>query len=384
MPEDPSIRKEKEIKIALVAGEKSGDQLGASLIESLRNDFPYAKFLGVGGPLMKKQGLESFFEMDKISVMGLIDPLLKLPELLTLRKKLKKNLTREKPDIFVGIDSPDFNLNLAKYLKHKLNIKTVQYVGPSIWAWRKNRIRTIEQSVNKVLTLFPFESSAYQDSSVSVTYVGHPLAYKFSPSLRKKDYKLKYGISENKKIIALLPGSRKGEVKRVAKVMIDFAKKVQELHKEYKFLMPLAKKDHRELIGDISEIDWIEFSYENAQAVLSYADLAIVTSGTASLEALLLRTPCIVVYKTSWISYILIKPLLNISYFSLPNLLANKPLVPELLQNEVTSEALFKTFTKFTKEDTKLCLKEFDSIHKILKGGGSEKASKAILDLLKC
>ena len=223
-------KKTRKIKIALVAGEDSGDQLGASLIRNLKEIFPLASFIGVGGSKMNDEGLDSFFDMRKISVMGLIEPLMHISELLSLRKELKNYLSKEAPDIFIGIDSPDFNLSISRHLKLQ-GITTVQYVSPSVWAWRKGRIRTIEKSVDKVLTLFPFENLAYENSSVEVSFVGHPLAHKISMDLNKEEIrKNKFHLNKGK-MVALLPGSRKSEVSKMAEVILNTAKLIKDVDK---------------------------------------------------------------------------------------------------------------------------------------------------------
>ena len=240
MSSNVDSKENKKIKIALVAGEESGDQLGASLIKDLKSIFPSSSFIGVGGRRMQQEGLDSFFEMRKISVMGIIEPLLKISELLTLRKKLKEYLSAEAPDIFIGIDSPDFNLAISRHLKMQ-KIKTVQYVSPSIWAWRKGRIKTIEKSVDKVLTLFPFELLAYSESSVEASFVGHPLAHKIPRVLNKESIRnTKFHLNEGKKMIALLPGSRKSEVKMIGEVLLKTAKLIKDLEEDVCFFMPLA------------------------------------------------------------------------------------------------------------------------------------------------
>ena len=351
MSSDVLREKPKSLKIALVAGEKSGDELGGPLIKALKKDLPNIELIGVGGPAMIEQGLVSFFELEKISVMGIIEPLVKFPELLSLRKNLKKFFLREKPDIFIGIDSPDFNLPIARYLKEKLELKTAQYVSPSVWAWRKGRIKLIERSIDKLFTLFPFEKEAYRHSSVEVIYVGHPLAERFNPLPSKHTLRKKYGIGEKQTVVALLPGSRKSEVKAMGKIFVEAANMIRVSNDSIRFFLPLVSREHRELISDSSSLDWIEFSYGNSQEILSIADFGILTSGTASLESVLLRTPCVVAYKTHWLTYRVIKPLLTIPYISLPNLLTNKDLIPELLQNEVTPQNIFQAFVDLQKKN---------------------------------
>lgn len=374
-------KENKEIKIALVAGEESGDQLGASLIKDLKRIFPSSSFIGVGGRKMQEEGLNSFFEMKKISVMGILEPLMKISELLNLRKELKEYLSVEAPDIFIGIDSPDFNLSVSKHLKRQ-EIKTVQYVSPSIWAWRKGRIKTIEKSVDRVLTLFPFELLAYSESPVEASFVGHPLAHKIPIDLNKVELRNKKFHLNKEKMIALLPGSRKSEVKMIGEILLKTASLIKDSDEDTKFFMPLADIRHKELIPNWEDYPWVTFSEKNAQDVLSASHLGIVTSGTASLEAALFKTPVIVVYKTSWITYLLVKPLLRIKQFSLPNLLAGSAILPELLQYEVTDKNLFKAYKDLKNNNSNNLLAAFEKIHSELKADGPDTAAKVIADMI--
>jgi len=374
-------KENKEFKIALVAGEESGDLLGASLIKDLKIIFPSSSFIGVGGRKMQEEGLDSFFDMKKISVMGILEPLMKISELLNLRKELKEYLSVEAPDIFIGIDSPDFNLSISKHLKRQ-EIKTVQYVSPSIWAWRKGRIKTIEKSVDKVLTLFPFELLAYSGSSVEASFVGHPLAHKIPIDLNKAELRNKKFHLNKEKMIALLPGSRKSEVKMIGEILLKTANLIKDSDEDTKFFMPLADIRHKELIPNWEDYPWVTFSEKNAQDVLSASNLGIVTSGTASLEAALFKTPVIVVYKTSWITYFLVKPLLRIKQFSLPNLLAGSAILPELLQYEVTDKNLFKAYKDIKNSSGNNLLATFEKIHSELKADGPDTAAKVIAEMI--
>jgi lipid-A-disaccharide synthase len=331
---------------------------------------------------MKSKGLTSFFDIKEIAVMGIVEPLLRLRKILNLRKNFKKFLLDQKPDLYIGIDSPDFNLPIARYLKKQLGIKTIQYVSPSVWAWRKGRIKTMESSIDLVFTLFPFEGEAYADSSIRVSYIGHPLSYKF-PIEGKKPFSEDRVLSKNNnKVIALLPGSRNSEVSLLGNEMLRAAKLIKNDLPEARFLMPLSSSDHKELLEEGGDKGIVEFSYGNSQEVLKSADLAIITSGTATLEALLMQTPCVTVYKTGWLSFKIIKPLLNIKYFSLPNLLANKGLLPELLQDEVTPENIHTTFMSLFRQDKEKYLQEFKKIHTSLMAGGSDLAAKEIKEML--
>jgi lipid-A-disaccharide synthase len=377
-----NIDKDIPIKIALVVGEQSGDELGGPLIDSIRKQFPEAEFIGLGGDSMKRRGLASFFDIKEIAVMGIVEPLLRLRKILNLRKNFKKFLIDQKPDLYIGIDSPDFNLPIAKYLKKQLGIKTIQYVSPSVWAWRKGRIKTMESSVDRVFTLFPFESEVYTDSSLEVSYIGHPLSYKLPIEAKETSLEDRTLLENNNKVIALLPGSRNSEISLLGNEMLKAAKLIKSDLPDARFLMPLSSPDHKALLEQNQDTGIVEFSYGNSQEVLKIADLAIITSGTATLEALLLQTPCVTVYKTGWLSFKIIKPLLNIKYFSLPNLLANKELLPELLQDEVTPENIHTTFMSLFRDDRDKYLQEFKKIHISLMAGGSDLAAKEIKEML--
>ena len=377
-----NIDKDIPIKIALVVGEQSGDELGGPLIDSIRKQFPDAEFIGLGGDSMKRRGLASFFDIKEIAVMGIVEPLLRLRKILNLRKNFKKFLIDQKPDLYIGIDSPDFNLPIAKYLKKQLGIKTIQYVSPSVWAWRKGRIKTMESSVDRVFTLFPFESEVYADSSIEVSYIGHPLSYKFPVAGEETSLEDRRLLENNNIVIALLPGSRNSEISLLGNEMLRAAKLIKNDLPEARFLMPLSSPDHKALLEKNQDTGIVEFSYGDSQEVLRIADLAIITSGTATLEALLLQTPCVTVYKTGWLSFKIIKPLLNIKYFSLPNLLANKQLLPELLQDEVTPENIHTTFMSLFGHDRDKYLQEFKKIHISLMAGGSDLAAKEIKEML--
>ena len=380
----PSIKHKKvqKLKIALVAGEKSGDELGAQLILSLNKFFPKVDFIGVGGKKMVEAGLKSLFDMNKISVMGIVDPLLNIFELLSLRKKLKKYLAEQSPDIFIGIDAPDFNLPISRFLKQKKGIITVQYVSPTVWAWRESRIKAIEKSVDKVLTLFPFENESYKDSSVQVDFVGHPLAHKFEEHVNKRELKLNRSLDPESKVIALLPGSRKSEVSRMVRVFLKTAQRIRKSKKSTNFFMPFAESSHLSIVPNLKDFGWVNFSVGDSQEVLAFSDIGIVTSGTATLEAALLRTPVVVAYKTSWLTYNLVRPLLKISQFALPNLLAGKSILPELIQSEVTSSNLFKAFNELDQKNYQSCLETFEKIHSDLKSIGPDSAAYSIAELL--
>tara|TARA_X000000368_G_scaffold120089_1_gene94071 strand:+ start:819 stop:1937 length:1119 start_codon:yes stop_codon:yes gene_type:complete len=362
------------LKIAIIAGEKSGDELGAPLIRSLKSTNPSIEFIGVGGPKMMSEGLDSFFDMNEISVMGIIEPLLNLRKILKLRKELKKYLLEEEPDIFIGIDSPDFNIPIAKFLKKNIEIQTTQYVSPSVWAWRKGRIKSMEDSIDSVLTLFPFEKTAYSGSQIKVSYVGHPLSYKIDMSNIDIEDKINNSI-------ALLPGSRKSEILLMGDQMIKAARELKKTNTGLEFFMPLSDESHLKLFKENMD-GLVSVSINDSQEVLRKSQMSIITSGTATLESILSFTPCITLYKTNWLSYLIIKPLLKIDFFSLPNLISGKEILPELLQSEVNIEKIISSVNLIQKNGFNFYKDEFIKIRENLRGGGAEKASQEILKLL--
>ena len=370
-----SSNDKKTIKIAIVAGEKSGDELGAPLMHFLKANHPNIEFIGVGGPRMISEGLNSFFEMSEISVMGIIEPLLNLRRLLKLRKSVKGFLERENPDIFIGIDSPDFNIPVAKFLKNKLDIPTVQYVSPSVWAWRKGRVKSMEKCIDQVLTLFPFEKRAYSDSTIDVCYVGHPLAY--SIEVTEEDVKTK-----TTNTIALLPGSRKSEILSMGDLMIKVAKQLKKINSELAFSLPLADANHLSLFKEEIE-DYIHVTIGDSKEVLKTSEIALITSGTATLESALSYTPCVTLYKTNSLSYLIIKPLLMIKNFSLPNLILEEEFLPELLQSKVTDENILNAVHEITDKGIGQYINKFAQIKRTLQAGGPAKAAEEVIKLIK-
>tara|TARA_B100001093_G_scaffold170929_1_gene163827 strand:+ start:6516 stop:7634 length:1119 start_codon:yes stop_codon:yes gene_type:complete len=368
-----NIQKTK-IKIAIIAGELSGDELGAPLMHSIKAINPSIEFIGVGGPKMISEGLDTCFNINEISVMGIIEPLLNLRRLLKLRKQLKEYFIKEKPDLFIGIDSPDFNLPIAKFLKKNTGIKAIQYVSPSVWAWRKGRIKSMENSIDSVLTLFPFEESAYLGSKIKVSYVGHPLSYKIKMSGSDIEDKISNSI-------ALLPGSRKSEIKLMGDTMIKAAKELRQINPEYKFFMPLSDQAHLNLLQEDLE-GLINISFSNSQEVLKKSELAIITSGTATLESILAFTPCLTLYKTNWLTYLIIKPLLSIDFFALPNLISGNKILPELLQKDVTIKNIIYSIDSIKEKGSEFYNQKFNQIIEDLKAGGANKASVEVLKLL--
>ncbi len=378
----------KPIRFGIVAGEKSGDILGASLISALRTHYPDCEFVGVGGPAMEALGCESLTPMDRLSVMGFVEPLGRLPELLKLKKRLVQRFTVDQPDAFIGIDSPAFNLRIATEL-HSRGIKTIHYVSPSVWAYHQSRIQKIKVSVDLMLTLFPFETEIYKQHGVPVSCVGHPLADEIGFEDQKRSLRDELGIGNDGQVIALMPGSRAGEIKRLSPIFLEAAISSLRRHPQLNFVIPYSSIEAKTQIGSYLRSANIFESgqfrlVENSHKAMGAADLVIMASGTATLEGLLLRRPMIICYKLAPITYAIGSRILQIPYVGLPNLLAGKKLVPEYLQKDVTAKNLRSEIDSFIKKPNAFdkALAVFDDIHKSLRGGASRKAAAAIANAI--
>ena len=375
-------------RFGIVAGEKSGDILGASLISALRNYFPNAEFIGVGGSEMVALGCESLCPIDRLSVMGFVEPLRRLPELLALKRKLRRRFLAERIDAFIGIDSPVFNLNLAKALKNK-GIKTIHFVSPTIWAYRENRVFNIKKSIDLMLTLFPFEKDIYMKHKIKAECVGHPLADQLSLKDRSCSYRTQLGIPNDQTVVALLPGSRVDEVNRLAPMFFETALEALQKYPKLKFLVPFSNLEtHLRLksyMANLSIVAGEQFTLiNNSHAALDASDFAFITSGTATLEALFLRKPMVICYKLAPISYLIGSRLIKVPYIGLPNILANEKIVSEYIQKEVTTTALLGELDEFMngeKSFSELLIK-YEEIHEDLRGGASEKAASQIFQLV--
>ncbi len=373
------------LRIGIIAGEASGDILGADLIRAIKARFPDAEFEGVGGPLMIGQGCHSLCEMDRLSVMGLVEPLKRLPELLRLRRMLKTHFLHWQPAIVVGIDSPDFNLNIERFLR-KRGIKTLHYVSPSVWAWRQGRVKGIAKSVDHMLTLFPFEERFYQEHGVPVTCVGHPLADQIPLADQRSAARAELDVEDGHPVMAILPGSRSGEVAQLIRPFIDTAQWLRRAQPNIEFLIPAANAERKiqilQAIGSFSQDLPVRVVSGQSRTVMAAADVVLMASGTTSLEALLLQRPMVVAYRFGKWSFKLLSRLVKTPYFSLPNLLAQRALVPEVLQDEVCAEVmgplLLEQLNNANHRET--LINEFQSIHRQLALGASERAADVVLN----
>lgn len=375
------------IHIGIVVGEASGDILGAALMQELRKHFPNATFSGIGGPRMLAQGFHSFFPQDRLAVMGIIEPLKRLPELLRIRKFLRQHFIATPPSVFIGIDSPDFTIPLEASLKEH-GVKTVHYVSPSVWAWRQKRVLKIARAVDLMLTLLPFEARFYQDHKVPVEFVGHHLADEFPLTVDKVAARKILELPEEGRIVALLPGSRASEVERMGELFMRTAVHCLEQDPSLRFIIPAASPDrYRQLHIELNDyVDYpIELINGHSREAMAAADVVLLASGTVTLEALLLKKPMVVAYKVASLSYKLLSWLVKTPWISLPNLLAQKTLVPEFIQDKATPEALAAAVMNyFENPDEAIALSQtFAQMHVELKRDASVRAADAVAALIR-
>ncbi len=377
--------------IVIVAGEMSGDLLGAGLIKSLKSKLPNAKFVGIGGPQMIAEGFETLFPMERLSVMGLFAVLARIFELLHIRKTVRDYCLTQRPDVFIGIDSPDFNLPLALKLR-QAGIKTVHYVSPTVWAWRQKRIFKIKNAIDLMLCLFPFEAKFYQEHQMAVQFVGHPLADLIPLEPDQCAAREALALDPQANYIALLPGSRGGELKFMTPLFLGVAKRLLESYPYLKFIVPLANAARRSQferqLAEFTEQQHIELPLTlvdgKGREVMTAANAVLLTSGTATLEAMLAKRPMVVAYKWGALSHAIFSRMVKAPFIALPNLLAPKQIVPEFLQDAATEENLFDAMKRWIDHPgaVQSVMHEYLTIHRSLKQNASEKAASAIVGLL--
>ena len=374
------------LHVGILAGEASGDTLGAGLMQALLAKHANITFTGIGGPKMEALGLTSMVPMERLSVMGLVEPLKRLPELLRIRRNLYNTLVANPPDVFIGIDSPDFNLNLELKLR-AAGIPTVHYVSPSVWAWRQGRIKKIRKAVDLMLALFPFEEAFYRENDVPVCCIGHPLADVFDMEPDTDAARAALGLPEQGQVLALLPGSRGGEVRRLGPVFLESAKRCKEAWPDLTIVIPCAGPDRRRQLETLQkeQCPGLELTLVDGQSrtVMGAADCILMASGTASLEGMLLKKPMVVAYKMAPLSYAIISRMVKAPYISLPNLLAGRALVPELLQEAATADSLFAHIRQVmeNESDRKEITQTWNSIHASLRRDANQTAADAVLEL---
>ncbi|OUD15740.1 lipid-A-disaccharide synthase [Thioflexithrix psekupsensis] len=378
------------MKIAIVAGELSGDALGAELITALRARCPDVQVSGIGGEAMIAQGFESFYPLRDLSVMGLVEVIRHYPRLRRMLYALRDRWVNDPPDVFIGIDSPDFNLRLARLLKLH-GISTAHYVSPSVWAWRRYRLRGIAQACDLMLTLFPFEAHFYRQHGIPVVYVGHPLADQvpLQVDAEMKHAKSALGFTTEQPVVALLPGSRLSEVKQLGRVLLETAEEIKRQCKTAAFVLPAATPELHDLLSqnDSTQFNALSLTLLQGQSrlALAAADVVVVASGTATLEAMLLKKPMVVAYRLHPLTYWLARRLVSVDWVSLPNLLANTGLVPEYLQDQATPQHLSQAVLHWLQHPQRVAeiKQQFLYLHQQLRQNASEQAATAIFNHFK-
>ncbi|EHW0633910.1 lipid-A-disaccharide synthase [Vibrio vulnificus] len=375
----------KPLRIGIVAGELSGDTLGEGFIKAVKQRYPDAEFVGIGGPKMIAQGCQSLFDMEELAVMGLVEVLGRLPRLLKVKAELVRYFTENPPDVFVGIDAPDFNLRLELDLK-KSGIKTVHYVSPSVWAWRQKRIFKIAAATNLVLAFLPFEKAFYDKFNVPCEFIGHTLADAIPLESDKAPARELLGLEQDKQWLAVLPGSRGSELKMLSQPFIETCKKLKQAFPELGFVVALVNQKRREQF----EQAWKEYAPEldfklvddTARNVITASDAVMLASGTVALECMLLKRPMVVGYKVNAFTAFLAKRLLKTQYVSLPNILSDSELVKEYLQEACTPENLFAEVSNLLASDNQTMLDKFAEMHHWIRKDADQQAANAVLKLI--
>ena len=377
--------------IALVAGEVSGDILGAGLINALKLHYPNARFIGVAGEQMKKAGCETLFDMEELSVMGLAEVLKHLPRLLKRRKQVIETMLKMKPDVFIGIDAPDFNLTVEEKLKAN-GIKTIHYVSPSVWAWRQNRVHKIKRATDLVLAFLPFEKAFYDKFDTPCRFIGHTMADAIALKPNRTEACEKLGLDESKRYVAILMGSRGSEIQFLAEPFLKTAQLLKEKHPDLEFLVPMVNEKRQAQLEAIKaniapELELHILQGQARQAMIA-AECTLLASGKAALEAMLCKSPMVVGYKMKLLTYWLAKKLVKTEYISLPNLLANAPLIPEMIQEECNPDNLAWSLNHYLSNDVESLKQKnelkhrFTDLHKLIQCDADAQAAQAVVDVL--
>lgn len=375
----------KPLRIGIVAGEISGDILGAGFIEAIKAQYPDAEFVGVAGPRMQAAGCQALFDMEELAVMGIVEVLGRLPRLFKIKAKLVRYFTDNPPDVFVGIDAPDFNLRLERDLKDH-GIKTVHYVSPSVWAWRQKRIFKIEKATNLVLAFLPFEKAFYDKFNVPCEFIGHTMADAIPLETDKLAARQLLNLDPNQRYLAVLPGSRGGEMELIAPPFIETCRLLKQQHPDLGFVVALVNQKRREQFEQAwqsiaPELDFVLVD-DTARNVMIASDAVLLASGTVALECMLVKRPMVVGYKVKPLTAWLAKRMLKTKYVSLPNILADKELVPELLQEECEPAKLAEQVNRFLAQDNSDLIAEFNQMHQWIRCDADKQAAQAVLKLI--
>jgi len=374
------------LRVGICAGEASGDLLGGGLIEALRARCPDLHCVGIGGPRMLAAGCDSLYPIDRLAVIGLVEGAARLVELRPVRRRIARRLLDLECDVFVGIDAPDFNLTLEALL-HRGGVPTVHYVSPSVWAWRQYRVRRMAGSVDRVLTLFPFEAAFYAGHGVCAHFVSHPLADAIPMHSDRKVARAALGLAQDETLVALLPGSRLGEVRRLAAPMIGAAEWIGRRRPALRFVVAPADAATRscfeKVLEDHDSPCAFHFAEGRARQAMAAADAVLLASGTATLEALLVKRPMVITYRTHPLTWLLGRRLLKVAHVGLPNLLAGRRLVPELLQDQASPKRLGAALLSVLDDRARgaVLVSEFERIHRQLRNRAAERAADAVIEV---
>ena len=375
----------KALRIGLIAGETSGDILGEGLIKALKETYPDAIFEGIAGPKMIAQGCAALHPLEALSVMGFSEVLGKLRSILRIRKSIIQHFIDNPPDIFIGIDAPDFNLTVELKLKQQ-GIKTIHYVSPSVWAWKQWRIHKIAKATDLVLAFLPFEKAFYDKFNVPCQFVGHTLADQLPLVRDKSGARQQLALNEKDKVLAILPGSRKAEVEMLGPIFLQAAQTIHKKYPDYKFIVPMVNERRRSQFQ--AQIDVLESPLPmtlfdgQSSAVLQAADTVLLASGTAALEAMLAKAPMVVAYKVKPITYLIAKSLSSVKYTSLPNLIADKEVVKELSQYDCTAENIVSELERLIERDSQQMIDTFTELHQLIRCDADTQAANAVIELL--
>jgi lipid-A-disaccharide synthase len=375
---------QESLRLGLCAGEASGDLLAGSILRAWQQRGTSLDITGIGGDQMQAQGLESLCAIDRLAVMGLVEPLKRLPELLGIRRRLIAQQQRVAPDLFVGVDSPDFNLPIERRLR-VTGIPTAHLVSPSVWAWRRGRIRGIRESVDRMLCLLPFEVDIYREAGIDAMCVGHPLVDELQQLPAAEELRVAMGLPSNKTLLAVLPGSREGEVRHLMPVFADAMQLLQARHTNLHFVIPAADAERHKQIESVLKPAALPVSLIRGQGreVMRCSDAIMIASGTATLEAMLLRKPMVISYRMASLSWSILSRLVKTPHVGLPNVLAGEEIVPELLQHHATASRLADAVSGLLEGDGERQVRRFDDLAGLIGGNFAERCIDALLPLVK-